>query len=540
MPTRFSSLSLRDYIITNLRLSLHGQYTGIRFGIVVRGLPGGYKTRLTLESLTSIYRILTRYRIPVVIAEPTRALRDYCVRIALERLHSDDIVVFRSKSEICPTYKERIYEIYKTVLRKVIEDIRYAEQKLRYGKIFGTYLISILAELYARYKICSECSQRPNCEFYQNLRQLASRQVKMYFVTHRLLQILVHMTPKLFRRCIIVIDEVDQYLDVFRQVMTREHLRVLEKLAKFDPAWNRVVKAIENQLVGSEVVGIYFLKPAIPKALLPILISATVDIDDIYFAYEVFAKQRIHFDVYTVSVKMLDKCVLCNNIIYMVGELVEVPKHVTVLKPEEAAKRLAKIAVELVNHGLKVGIASRSYDFTQLLAHELSQYGVKFFSDVKYRKSSVDIREVRERLQTADILIWTTRGKLSRGISFPDCNVIICTYQAAEIVRPTIHIFDYVLIHSEDIEDEEIRTFIRKICDAHNVQSFFRANRNRDMKHIFLFADKRAWEAMLQTFKPYARESRTFKKWYESELQRPRITDLKRSKNVVETVLSLV
>ena len=534
MPTARSTLPLRNLILLNLKLA---RTVAPRFGIIVKGLPGGLKTRTTLETLISMHSVFTRAKIPIVIALPTRVLRDYCARMALERLTENDVVVFRSKSEICPTYREQVVDVYKALLRRVLQDVRYAEAKLGYSAIFGKNMIRMLAELYVRYKVCRECSSRANCEFYQNLRLLLANTPKLYFMTHKLLQILVHTSPLLFKRCIIVIDEVDQYIDVFRRVMTIEHAKVIEKLAKIDPIWNRILGTLRRQLILSRGTGILFVKPAMPRCLLPILISATVDIEDIDLAYAIAHRKKYIFDVYTVSTKIIDKCVVCHNLIYMLGETGE-----NVVKPRDAAKKIAAIVAELVSSGLRVGIAARSYDFAELLTYELSPYGIKFFTDAKYRKQNLSIREIREQLRTVDVIIWTTRGKLSRGVSLPDCDVIICTYQAADLVKPSDHVIDYVVLgmYEEEIDDTTLRLFAHKICDAHNVQSFFRANRNREMKHVFLFADRRAWEAMIRTFREYAKRSRTFEKWYKQELLKPKRTDLRNTRHVVETVLSAV
>lgn len=472
-----------------------------------------------------------------MIAVPYRGLREYCANILLEKLLQEDIVIFMSKSEICPTYREQLREIYVKTLRKIAREVRLAEERIGVGRVFTRELLKLLAELYLRFKICRECEHRCDCEFYRNLKLLIAGVPKIYIMTHRLLQLLVYTVPHVFRRCIVVIDEVDQYIDVFRYAMSLSHVRVLKHLSKTDGNWSRVYATLRKQLVVSKSTKMFFLKPAMPRCLVAVAVSATVDIEDVINAYYIAHKRRPVLDVYTLPVKIVDKCVTCDNVIYVFAESGE-----NVLKPEEAAKKIAEVTAELVDSGLKVGIASRSYDFTALLVTELGQYGVKFFADLKYKTTQhISVREARELARNADVVIWTTRGKLSRGVSLPDTDVIICTYQAAEIAMPTrTHVIDHVImLEFEDI-DEAPRLYTQKMCDAYNVQSYFRTNRDRDRQHVFLFADRRAWEAMIRTFREYAERSRVFRKWYQQELLKPKITDLRDVKHVVETVLSVV
>ena len=521
-------LLIKEMLIANVNLRKP------RFGICVIGLPGGRKTLTTLDTLfRKLLRVFTPAYIPVVIAMPTRTLRDWCAKFLVDNyLSSNEVVVYRSKLEFCDVIRHELARQSRRVKICLLQVCRKMKVKPR---IFTRDLLEFLIYMYALFKTCRECQNRPNCEFYQNYRLLLSGGFKVFLMTHKLLQILLFADPTHtpFRHAVVVIDEADSYLDLFQNFLSPVHLAVLQRLAKWDSTWSKIYRAIVQQLVRFGEGLIFFLKPTFPRCLLPICISATIEL---YFLQTITAMSGLDtvFRVVAIPSRMMDRCVTCVNLIYAI----DVFKKATapVVKPQEAVNKIGEVIIRLVDdYKLSIGVAARSYEFNRMLSQYLAQVGMRFYTDLFY-STSVDVKKLREALEKVDVVIWTTGGKLYRGVSLPDKDVIICTYQAAPLVQPSGHVLTYVPKFVIDLDTQ----YAAKVNDARNVQSYFRANRKRDMRHIFVFADLRSWLAMREVLQIYAQKSTEFRKWYNQELLGAKEVDLRDVKTIVDTVASQI
>ena len=525
---------MRLDLIIKEQLFVNASLKEPRFGLCVIGLPGGRKTLTVLDTLFGkLINYWTKLDIPVVIAMPTRTLRDWCARYLVDKyLHQDEVIVFKSKLEFCDAVRRELARLKARIKKTIIQVCR--RLKVR-PTVFTQDLLEFFTYMYALFKTCRECSNRSNCEFYKNYRLLQAGGFKVFLMTHKLMQVLLYTDYQrtLFSRHIVVIDEADSYLDLFQNWLTPVHLAVLHKLAKWDSVWSRIFKTIETQLVRFEGGYLFFLKPVFPFCLLPICISATIEM---YYlqAIAVMSGLNTTFKVVALPAKIIDRCVLASNLIYTV----EVPEKTTAstIKPHEAAEKIAEVVINLVdNYKVTIGIAARSYEFNRMVSQFLAQVGMKFYTDLFYT-DSVDVKKLREALEKTDVIIWTTGGKLYRGVSLPDRDVIVCTYQAAPLVKPKPHVLTYVPKAIADIDTY----YVLKVNNARNVQSYFRANRRRDLRHIFFFADARSWLAMRDSLEIYAMKSRTFRQWYDKELKKAKEVDLQNPRQVVETIASLL
>jgi hypothetical protein len=228
------------------------------------------------------------------------------------------------------------------------------------------------------------------------------------------------------------------------------------------------------------------MKPVFPAAKLLVLISATlpqkllglIPLHEEYTINRIIVPSKFNDEVYFVPAKMSWN------------------EHGEGYVPSAKWLPILYNMVEkYYDEGYSVGVASRSYSLTRTLTAELVSRGFKVYSDTRDRAPP--------RYEDASgryVIIWTTRGRWYRGISLPDTDVIIATYQA--FLGPVDN-FTLFLAEEEEVE------YARLMNYAVNTQSYFRTNRRRNMSHKLILFDLRAYHAMRVAFSEFVTTS-----WY--------------------------
>ncbi|RLE92259.1 MAG: hypothetical protein DRN04_10825 [Thermoprotei archaeon] len=194
---------------------------------VVKGLPGGGKTRTTLAN-TVLYSNLAK----VVYAAPLRSLRNYWAK-------QYGMEVIKSRDEVCPAVK-------------YIE----AEDTVDY--------------LVACARICRGCQK--TCEFKEAFKNFIKSSRGLFALTHKMLLVLYTAAPRAFQNTLLIIDEADSLFDQWSIVCEYSKLKELWRTG--DPLTRKVVKRLAKNCFrfGKYV----YFKPIVPLTRITFLVSATL------------------------------------------------------------------------------------------------------------------------------------------------------------------------------------------------------------------------------------------------------------------------
>ena len=194
---------------------------------VVKGLPGGGKSRATLSNLINYSRA-----VKVVYSAPLRSLRDYWANYF-------GMEVIKSRDELCPAIK------------LVEED-------------------NVLDYLVACAEVCSNCNG--NCEFKELFKNFIRSKHGSFALTHKMLMVLYLATPDAFKNSLLVIDEADSLFEQWSIVCELDKVKYLLKYG------DRIAKRVVRRLVKNCIAfGKWvFFKPVVPLARVTFLVSATL------------------------------------------------------------------------------------------------------------------------------------------------------------------------------------------------------------------------------------------------------------------------
>jgi len=297
--------------------------------------------------------------------------------------------------------------------------------------------------------------------------------------THQMLYIASLHSPSAFRNSVVVIDEAECWLDLFTVFAREEEFAKLKALAT--GKMRALLRRLERSLIKTWG-GLLLFKPVAPASRLLILISATLP-EDLMFLFPLTEdSEEGGYSIHRVVLEseMHDEFFV----------------NYGVLKWDDWSWRakLLDLALKLYDEGKSVGIASRNYELTKYLTSELSSRGVQVYSDVLGKRPPFN-------LEGRITGIWTTRGKWYRGISLPDTDAIIATYQSP------LEKTQSALI---DVAFDNGIPFFKLMNDCVNVQSYFRSNRMRSRRHEVYLADIRSWHAMRSVLSHFSKT-----RWFE-------------------------
>lgn len=413
---------------------------------MVSGLPGGGKTIHTMDRLDKLKR---KYKI--IYAAPLRKLRDYIAS-------RFDGYVIRSKSELCT-------------------DVAHIEEE---ASSTLHYLIKV-------YELCSKCTK--TCEFKEQMKDLF-KGVGLYCMTSKMLYQMSLISPKAFKDMIVVIDEAESWLDLFEFVCTGRELMSLLSNIKDRSMKRRIMRSVKR--LG--YTDMYYLTPAMPMPRLLILISATFP-ESLYSLLPI-AGYSFHRAIVESSF---------NDVVYTITKPAYWINDVgNGVERSVWIKKLIDLTISKYDEGKSVGIASRNYELTKMLTSRFMEVGIRLYSDY------ISERPPKYESDGKFVIIWTTRGRWYRGISLPDTDVIICTYQSPQDVS---NINTFILAENE-------MSYVDIMNKCINTQSYFRSNRNRVKSHEIHVLDYRGWISMKESLSHYSNTN-----WF-NRIRKPMVIDL--------------
>jgi len=454
-----------------LRKSLKNQFGTI----VVRGVPGGEKTRTVLD-------IAREIKTPKVYVGELKKLVNYVVKYIKDELN-EEAVRIRSKYEVCDTVREALDN-------KIIIKFKDPETGEEIVIENLNYLITVL-------KTCLSCDV-DKCPFYDEIRQVFSED-KFVCMTSAMFSILSMFLSKVFEKKLIIFDEVDW---VFRQALTVIDYSIVKQLkelaikSKREEIREGVRRFLRNLVpVFLKDPSKYAVKLRFPEARY-VLISATLP-DSLVVRTRVFfpPKQAIFSmptiikDYFWVNLEKI-------NVMHIKSR-----EYVPI---EERTGALLRVIEQLYDtYNFKVCICSPKYEVTKALKETLETSGFRTFTDLEPE----ELPGIHYRDKC--VIVITIAGETYRGVSLCDCEAILCLYQRHRNYPPF-----YPDIHSiiiEDLDPEEIDTNVAKVInDCINVQTYFRTNRIRLLPHLVYFLDLRSYTAFKEVFQYYKGKA----KWY--------------------------
>jgi len=434
------------------------------------GRFGGGKTLLTISE------VIPNIEGDVLFVTNLRKLRDYVAEKLKENVRKKHVIIFYAKDEICREI-EKMYE------NNVDE-------------------FTILLR-------CLTCENRTTCEFYCKIREIMNSRNVIVVTTHVLgdLLCLVKSFP------IVVIDEVDQLPYTFGKKIP---IKVIEELKKSN---NSILKEIARRVERLSIkIGSYLIRkpPIYTRSIVKYGISATYPPEiDIALLYLLFNRVEIpEYEIYKGPnvIKYFIKITNCT-----LFDQVFIHRDFLLMKDvDKWYQILFKIIEKSVEYVKPIGLISRNYQLTERLFYNLQSLGYKVIAD-KFAKPS-DLKN-----ENYEIYILTTHGKFYRGISLPDCKLIIATYQAYVKNEVNTHLgilnTIYLTLHEHFIEDkfDEYLYNIDVIEQyASNLQAVYRFNRNPINNHVMLLMDKNFEIAIKYLFMRY-------KSWFRTEYENNRI-----------------
>ena len=450
---------------------------GLRKCLIVLGLFGGGKTRTVMHTLLQLANT------KIVYAAPLRKLRDWMYYYARGKC---DVYRVRSKIETCPTVSMFVRE----------ED-----------------LSSPIEYMYNIIRICSGCRDRAlgKCTFLNEVKTFTTANSGLFVMTHNILYVLNLMKPDAFNNTIVVVDEADEYIDMFKFILSEAQMNEIAEMAKRDVIWKKVLARLRSSLL--QFGTMYFAKPLVPVAPLLILISATLNLNHVNF---IPLKKYYSIYIDCVRSQMIDVCITFPKRL-AVAKIVENEKSEYVER-EKWIEELVEVTVRIYDMERSVGIACRNYGVNREIYAKLRERGVRCFSDVHQRDPPPF------NTSPPYVVLWTTRGRWYRGVSLPDTDVIFCTYQTTKealvIARGGLterrHLMSY---RAADIGYKY--PFLTYSNCASNVQSYFRTNRIRSKRHYIVLLDERAKKAMISVLTTLASSDDEFATWFDTVFMRP-------------------
>jgi len=317
-------------------------------------------------------------------------------------------------------------------------------------------------------EVCSNCEHKCISE----ISKLFSNDKGLFCTTHHMLYIVASQSPSVFKRSIVVIDEAECWLDLFTVFAREEEFRELK--ARASGKAKAMLRRLEKSLIRNRA-GLLFFRPAVPRSRLLIFVSATLP-EGLLYLFPIDDGGEGGYTIHRVVLRSEMKDDFYVNYAIL--------RH----DDESWKPRMLRLILQLYDEGKSVGIASRNYRLSEYLTSELRSMGVEVYSDVLGRRPDFN-------LNGRFIVLWTTRGKWYRGLSLPDTDAIIATYQSPMDFNQSALI--------DEIFDNEIPYF-RLMNDCVNTQSYFRSNRIRSKRHEVYLLDVRAWRALRESLSHFS------------------------------------
>ncbi|MCD6198948.1 MAG: hypothetical protein J7K15_10320 [Deltaproteobacteria bacterium] len=388
----------------------------------------------------SIISLLHKFNSVVIFCEPRRQLRKWAYIEIMNRGMRAFEFVAKDELENCP-------------LKGVdTEDwLRYVRKCLEFKRA-GT---------------CSECP------FVKQIRELIAFSLRggVIVTTHLLLPLVNAVT----RPDVIIVDEAEELINSLSNFSIDEET-VNKMLEEGDEIDKEIAKHIVKKWYYDPSTRRYWFRISVLKAPLIVFLSATWK-----KPFESLLQFRYIPRYYEVRTRNVAK----QFIIYNIERLVEDRMGEWFRQYLQA---IGDIAEESVLHGLTVGIVTRKNEFADKIGYYLLGRGIDAYWGGDYRKA-----------RDHNVVIIVPGNKLFRGLSL-DRDVVICDFQHHDPLR-MLH--PAIEDAASTVFSTPITDFNKLLCQAQNVQAYFRFIRVHSKPHIIVMLDARAYEATHKFFRSY-------------------------------------
>jgi len=418
--------------------------------LLIRGFFGERKTRTAALAARAIAELtLTDKefakdygRLQVIFALPLRKLRDE----VFANYFKDVGFVLRAHDEVCDSLKAR----------------------LKSGK---DYLIAL-----------AEHAKNDVCAYTQHISNLktAISNGRVIVTTHSLAVLPALLAYNMKRKPLIVLDEAEDYLEHLASGLRED---VVEAIKSIDTSmYNKIRRMLKKEHSK------YYVRYSTVKQLLrdAVYISATFPRTIEEYYYLLVDRELSSTWLYTTGPKEKDVMIVYRNALLWSKR--------DEWKPIVLPQVVELVRVAITKHGV-VGVVSRNYELTRDLEEMLAKMGYGVVSDLD--------SDFKKRLDTAQVIIVTTKGRLYRGVNIlrkdlTDIPVVIGFYQGKTPVEHYPYLADYLFEHAgEDI----FRIYVKELVYAKNLQALYRFIRKRENRHVIILFDWRFHEAYYHFFK---------------------------------------
>ncbi|RLE99019.1 MAG: hypothetical protein DRJ59_08350 [Thermoprotei archaeon] len=310
--------------------------------------------------------------------------------------------------------------------------------------------------------VCLQC--REPCPFKEQVRKAQAYEVVV--ATHAMAPL---FSLPIFQFDYLVVDEADQYYRAFSKLVPTKVVEELEKAGGLGEKIARYVKRIYVR-----IGNVYVPRVSLPRARRRVLITATAPKSARLLNYILGEWDSEGFCTYFMPYGSRDAVVLYDKILLWEKRDRWLPLLLTVVK------EASEIAV---SEDKNVGIVSRNYRLTEIISDYLRNEGFRVLDDVN------DLHQISRR---AEVHVVTVNGRASRGISLPDKDLVIATFQHMGLKKRKLHVKYYL----EEAPVDEIARALN-FCD--NLQAVFRFLRQPDKRHVLLLMDRRLHTSFEET-----------------------------------------
>jgi len=418
--------------------------------LLIRGFFGERKTRTAAlatraieELMLSDQQFVKEYgRLQLIFALPLRKLRDEVFRTYFP----DMGFVLRAHDEICPGLRAR----------------------LRSGK---EYLIAL-----------AEHVKNDSCMYVKHIDNLKTALMngRVIVTTHSLAVLATLLSYLMKKKPLVIFDEAEDYLE---HIANGLHEDVVEAVKYIDVnMYNKIRRMMKKEQHK------YYMRYSTFKQLLrdAVFISATFP-RTIEENYHLLVDRELNTTwLFSMGNKSKDVMVIYRDMLLW--------KKYNEWKPIVLPQVAEIIRISVPRHGV-VGIVSRNYEMTKDLEDLIMRMGFAVVSDLD--------PDFRSKIDTAQVIIVTTKGKLYRGINIlrsnlSDVPIVLAFYQGKSPSEHYPYLSDYLMEHAgEDV----FRMYVREMVYAKNLQSLYRFIRKRENRHVMVLFDWRFHEAFYHFFR---------------------------------------
>ena len=429
------------------------QYIIKRRPLLVRGFFGSGKTQRAGEAALYIYYKVHNDRQFVVrnglllpvLALPLRQLRDQ----VFDRFFDDEIAFkFKAHDEVEEVLRQRIREE-------------------------GDYWRALAKHL-----------NEDECKYKEHVAELleAIKQNKIIVTTHGLAPIVDVLAKHYKRKPIVFFDEGEDFLE---RISSGVDGTIVESLKDLNKKLYQKVKRVFKK----EHTKYYYRENLLVQLLRDVVILSATFPRSIVNSYHFLTGRELDETwVWTKNKKKVKDIA-----IFYTDKLLWKKYSEWRTSVYTQVAELVKLGVNKYN---LVGIVSRNYKMTMELTDLLERLGYNVASDMT--------SDFKRKLENAQVIIITIKGKLYRGINIlrnlDDVKVVLAFYQGSVDFEHHPAILDVLQVFGDGTRDL-YPIYVREMRMAKNIQAVYRFVRRHENRHVLVFFDWRYHEALYHYFR---------------------------------------